>query len=208
MLVEIDPVSGALRLDDDGLAALDSPSPAPEHPDLRAALGSMAVRAVLAARQAPVVTLDLVVAGPDTRLTHRAWVDEQWAGLQLQVRPGVHQLMAVPPGHLAAGLVRLVRLRPRRVDERTDVPFPRSRLDDLVATEQPLRAAALADAGAELAWRLEVGSADGGQVLTATDGAGGLHLAEAGQDVLRAVSNTTGYRLLSTVLPVGEAAVS
>lgn len=208
MLAEVDPVSGALRLDDDGLAALDSPSPAPEHPDLRAALASVPVRAVLAARQAPLASLDLVVAGPDSRLDHRVWVDEQWAGLRLQVRAGLHQLMAVPPGHLTAGLVRLVRLRPRRVDERADVPFPRSRLDDLVATERTLRTAALADAGAELAWRLEVGSADGGQVLTATDGAGGLRLAEAGQDVLRAVSNTAGYRILSTVLPVGEAALS
>jgi hypothetical protein len=141
------------------------------------------------------------VAGRESSLTHRAWVDPTTATLLLGVRPGLLQLMAVPPAHLAASLVRLTRLRPRRVGGRLDVPFATSRLGELVDPDPVLRTAALTDAGAELAWRLAVSWSGGRQAVTAVDGVGGVRLADPGADTLRAVTNTDVYRILATALP-------
>lgn len=201
MLVELDPASGTVRVDADGLEALATPGPRPRSPEVAAALESATVRRVLAARHEPLATMGLVVAGRDSLLTHRIWAGEEWAGLLLQVRTGLHQLMAVPPGHLAAALTRLARLRPRRVDVREDVPFPGARVDELVDSDPARRAPALTEAGADVAWRLQVRTGATGLATTVTDGPAGARVADPEGDVLRAVSNTTVYRILATALP-------
>lgn len=201
MLVELDQTSGAVRVDADGLAALESADSHPSSPEVRAALESATVRRVLAASQAPLATMDLVVAGRDSRLAHRIRVGEEWAGLLLQVRSGLHQLMAVPPGHLAAALTRLVRLRPRRVDGREDLPYAGARVDELVDSDPDRRTPALTEAGADVAWRLLVRAGGTELGTTVTDGPAGARVADPEADVLRAVSNTTVYRILATALP-------
>lgn len=203
MLVEVDEGSGVVRLDDEGVAALTRPATTDgaSDPAVRTLLGSGRYDAALAALREPVVTMDLVVAASGSRLTHTASVVPETAAVLLGVRPGLHQLMAMPPAYLTAALVRLTGLEPRRVAERTDVPFPQTRLGELVAEDPEQRTATLAEVGADLAWRLEVRWATGSQQLTATDGRDGVRIAGPGEDVLRAVTNTTVYRILSTTLP-------
>jgi hypothetical protein len=203
MLIELDAESGAVRLDDEGFAALLAAARADSGADAAAvaALESERLGWALTAVDRPVVTLELVVAGAASSLTHRAWVDRDCAALLLGVREGLLQLMAAPPAYVASSLVRLTRLQPRRVDERVDVPFPASRLPDLVDPDPARRTAALADAGAEVAWQLAITWTGGRRELTAVDGPGGVRLAEPGGDTLRAVTNTELYRILTTALP-------
>ncbi|MCD4525271.1 hypothetical protein [Nocardioides sp. cx-173] len=188
MLVETDAASGAVRLDDEGLAALlagEQPGPEP----------------LLAVIAEPTVTLGLAVAGVETRLEHRAWVTRESAALLLGVRPGLFQLMAHDPAFLTAALVRLTRMRPRRVEDREPVDLPAERLPDLVAADETVRRAALAAAGADFAWHLSLRWQGGQRDLVAVDGPRGLHLGDPAAPRLVPVSNTTAYRILSTALP-------
>lgn len=204
MLIESDHDTGAVRVDEEGLAALLSAArgdDATPHPDAVTALASGRLDAAVAAIGAPLVTLGLVVAGTSTRLEHRAWVTPQGAALLLGVRPGVFQLMAQDPAFLTAALVRLTRMRPRRVAERAVVEVAAERLPDLVAPDEAPRRAALGEAGADFAWHLSARWDGGGRDLVAVDGPRGLQLAEPGTARLVPVSNTTAYRILSTLLP-------
>lgn len=147
------------------------------------------------------MNLDLVVAGPDTRLTHRLDVGPEACTLLLGVHEGTHQRVEEARGLVPAALVRLTRLRPRRV---TDPAPPMAADDDLVAAlvaeDAGVRRRALERVGAEVAWRLT------GDVpaLTAVDGPAGLLLLEDG--VLRPTTNTAVYRrLVSYVNDAGSA---
>lgn len=198
-----------VRLDDDGLATLldlaqgGAPDPAAltgiVDPGLGPPLGPALAPALDTVRE-PRVTLDLVVAGT-SRLTHRAWVTPEHAVLVLGVRPDLHQLMVLPPSHLAAALVRLTRLRPRRTGERAERPCPRDALRLLVDPDPEVRGPALQRVGASVAWRWGVAWSQGRSEVTGVDGENGLFLADAEAEVLRPVSNTTAYRIFSTVLP-------
>lgn len=200
-----EPTLAPVRLDDDGLATLldlaqggatDPAAPRGiDDPGLGRALGP-----ALDIVREPDVTLDLVVAGT-SRLTHRAWVTPECAVLVLGVRPDLHQLMALPPSHLAAALVRLTRLRPRRAGERARRPCPRDALRLLVDPDPEVRIPALQRMGASVAWRLGVAWSQGRREVTGVDGEDGLFLADADGEVLRPVSNTAAYRIFSTVLP-------
>lgn len=155
----------------------------------------------------PLLTLALVVAGPEVRLEHHGTVDQTTARLRLGVRPGRTRELTEDPAHLTAALVRLTRMRPRRTPRREEVPFPAARLPELVGPEAATRRAALAEAGAGFAWHLSArwGAHGDGVELTATDGPTGLFLADPGHDLLRPVSNTQAYRVLSTLLPLAAA---
>ena len=99
MLIEVDPDSGAVRVDEEGFEALRARAdPA------------------LAVVDDPLVTLSLAVAGPEVRLRHRGWIDRDTATLLVGVRPDVFQVVNLPPAFLTAALVRLTRIRPRWPD--------------------------------------------------------------------------------------------
>lgn len=206
-MTEVSPAP--VRLDDDGLATLldlahgGAADPAALTrilgPGLDPPLG-LGLDAALDTVREPDVAIDLVVAGT-SRLTHRAWVTPERTVLVLGVRPDLHQLMVLPPSHLAAALVRLTRLRPRRTGERGERPCPRDTLRLLIDPDPEVRCPALQGVGASLAWRLGVAWSQGRREVTGVDGEGGLFLADAGAEVLRPVSNTAAYRIFSTVLP-------
>jgi hypothetical protein len=204
MLIDLDPTSGALRLDDEGVTALLEAARqdgAADHPDAVAALAADHLRAAVAVIREPAVTLRLVVAGEAVRLEHRGWLTPGAGALLLGVRPGLWQLMALDPAFLAAALVRLTRMRPRRrVDGPGDRPAA-GRLADLVDPDPGLRRAALSAAGAQLAWQLRLEWPGGEREATAVDGPQGIHLADPATGELRPASNTEVYRVLSTALP-------
>lgn len=209
-MIEVDAGASVLRLDDDGLATLLASVAAAADPDpeLVAALDaagttSLLDAALLDTAREPEVVLDLVVAGTSTMLAHRAWVDPDRAVLVLGVRPGSHQVMVIPPGHLAAALVRMTRLRPRRTGPRAPRSHPSAGLAALVSADEGVRASALGEVDAGFAWRLGVAWADSGRSeITAIDGRDGLFWAD--EDALHPVSNTTAYRAFATVLTAGE----
>lgn len=178
--VRADP--GVLRLDDEGLASY---------------LGS---------RSGSEVELDLVVAGSAAVLRHRVLAVPEEAVVVLGVRPGLHQVMVVPPSHVAAALVRLTRMRPRPTGARTPRRFPAAGLAALVDDDPEVRVPALREVGAGFAWRLGVQWADGARrSVHAVDGADGLFWADPVDEVLDPVSNTLAYRAFSTVLTAGDA---
>ena len=202
MLVEVDGESGAVSLDAAGWEALLAAHRGAEtaHPDAVLAVASGRLDPALDAVAAPAATASWVVAGPQVRLEHRAWVDQRTAALLLGVRDDRYRLLASHPAFLTAALVRTTRLRPHRQQQETPTPFPSDRLPELVAADPELRRRALTDAGAGFAWHL-VGDGPAGQgALTATAGDAGVCLADTEQGLLRPASNTTVYRLLSTLL--------
>lgn len=206
MLVDLDHESGAVRLDQAGLDSLlaaaghDGHESRGGHPDAVLALGSGRLDAAMEAIARPLVTVDLTVAGIDTRLEHRAWLTPGAGALLLGVRPGLFQLTSFDPAFLTAALVRMTRMRPRRgTAPGRLLRFPVSRLPELVGSDDEPRRRALADAGADFAWHLTARWDGGDRDLTAVDGPRGLHLATAG--ALQATSNTRAYRILSTLLP-------
>lgn len=208
-MIEVDAGSGVLRLDDDGLGALLASVAGDPDPELVAALDaagatSLVDAALLDTAREPEVVLDLVVAGTSTMLAHRAWVDPDRAVVVLGVRPGLHQLMVLPPAHLAAALVRMTRLRPRRTGPRTPRSHPSAGLAALVSADAGVRGSALGEVDAGFAWRLGVAWAGSRRSeITAVDGRDGLFWADDG--ALHPVSNTTAYRAFATVLTAGEA---
>lgn len=193
-MIELDPDSGAMRVDDDGLAALLS-GPDPD---------SVPLPLVRTLRE-PDVALELVVAGNSALLRHRVFAAPDQAVAVLGVRPGLHQVMALPPGHVAAALVRLTRLRPRRTTSRDERTLPTAGADSLLSDDVATRRHSLGEVGADVAWRLAASwSGDRRQSVTAIDGPDGLFWADATREVLAPVSNTSAYRAFATVLTAGE----
>lgn len=206
MAGETDPSTGVARLDEDtlqaalGAAAGDSSRLAA----VTEASGAPLPDAVLTTLADPVVEVVLEVASAPQVLRHRVWLRPGHAVLVLAVRPGLLQLVEQPPDRLTAALVRLTRMRPRRRRAAGTTSLPGDRLPELVAAGPDVRRAALADAGADFAWRLRATWDGGGRLLTAVDGPRGLHL--AGPDgSLVPTSNTEAYRILSVLLPTDDA---
>jgi hypothetical protein len=204
MLVELTAAADLLRTDGAGfdalLAARDSPEDAA--PDVRSALTALAggpLDRALAVAAAPAVSFVLTVAGRDTRLVHRAWLDGSGCALLLGVHEDLFQLVPHDPPFLTAAFVRLARLRPRR---RTLTPTPAPGDDDTVRAlldpDAGTRRTALDRLDAGYAWQLRGGE---GATLTVVDGRSGVRVHAPGTATLEPTTNTAIYRLLSTVVP-------
>lgn len=202
MWADLDPATGGGRLDDEAREALvGAVRGAAVGADVPAWLADAGLRTLLAPVAEPLAELDMVVAGADTRLRHQVWVGEAAAVVALAVRADLHQLLVVPPGHLAAGLARMARLTVRRHHTREDRSWPAARTPQLVTPDAEVRTRALADAGGAFAWHLAVAGTQA-PGLTGVDGPGGLFWADPVEDLLRPASNTATYRLFSTAVPL------
>lgn len=196
--------SGAVRLGPSDFetlvnAARDGSVDAP--PEAKEALADERLDGLMDVILRPSAELRLVVAGPDTRLVHRGWLADGALVLLLGLRPDLLQLTKTPSAFLTATLVRLTRMRPRHLPpERVPADFAAARLDELVSPDPRLRARALADADADYAWRLDLSSNGRERALIAVDGELGLRLAYPNEDRLVPITNTFGYRVLSTAL--------
>lgn len=194
---------GAVRLDDAGVATLlagDDLDPATAARLERAGMGS-----ALDTVRRPLVTLEVLVAGSSRQL-HRVAVDADHAALLLAVRPGLHQLLVVPPSHVAAALVRITRSGPRRASGGGPRPAPSDAVTRLLSDDAGVRHDALRDASATLAWRLRVGWDGEHRDLVVVDATDGLHVVDEDEGTLLPVSATTLYRVFTTSLPPGALA--
>lgn len=192
---------GVVRLDDAGVAAL-----LPGGPDLdggtRHELERGGLGPALETLRRPLVTLEVLLAGTSLQ-RHRAAVDAERAVVLLAVRPGLHQLMVLPPSHLAAALVRITRTGPRRASGGEQRTAPAEAATRLLAADDDVRRQALHESGATLAWRLRVGWGDEHRDLVVVDGPDGLHVVDDEAGALLPVSATSLYRVFSTALPPG-----
>lgn len=212
MRLDLHAGTGALRLDEAGFDALvaatapggSPPAPVPAAvPAVAAVLADGRWRTALEVVHAATARLTLTVAGPDARLVHRGWVRPDGCVLLLAVHGDERQLVLHHPAFLAAGLVRLTRIRPRRLEhERSPVPLDAWTRDHLTTADPAIRQAALGAAGAGFAWRLELRAGDREQVLTAVDGSGGIHVHDPDAGVLLPTTNTAVFRVLSALVPV------
>ena len=189
---------GVVRLDDAGVAALLGG----DELDLAVtpALDRAGLRPVMDTVRRPVVTLEVLVAGSSLQL-HRVAVDAERAVVLLAVRPGLQQLMVLPPSHVAAALVRVTRTGPRRGSgSGRRRAAPSQAAARLLSVDADVRRDVLHEAGATLAWRLRVGWNGEHRDLVVVDGTDGPHVVDDGGALLP-VSATTLYRVFSTALP-------
>lgn len=189
---------GVVRLDDAGVAALLS-GDGLDRATTRA-LGGAGIAPAVETLRGPVVTLEVLIAGAELQL-HRAAVDAQRAVVLLSVRPGLHQLMVLPPSHVAAALVRMTRTGPRRAPAGERRTAPAEAAARLLSADGDERRHVLHEIGATLAWRLRVGWQGEQRDLVAVDGPDGSHVLDADAGALQPVSATTLYRVFATVLP-------
>jgi hypothetical protein len=192
---------GVVRLDDAGVTALlagDDVVDASTARDLERA----GLRPAMDTLREPLVTLEVLVAGTSLQV-HRAAVDAGRAVLLLAVRPGLHQLMVLPPSHLAAALVRMTRVGPRRVPAREPRPAPAGGSTGLLSADAGVRQRALEEAAATLAWRLRVGWDGEHRDVVAVDGPAGPHVLDEDARLLVPVTATSIYRIFATALPPG-----
>lgn len=192
---------GVVRLDDLGVAALLG-GDGPDDPDAVRELERAGLGPALQTLRRPLVTVEVLVAGSSIQ-HHRAGVDVERAVVLLAVRPGLHQLMVLPPSHLAAALVRMTRTGPRRTAEGEPRTAPADAVERLLSADDAVRRQALQEAGAALAWRLRVGWAGEHRDLVVVDGPDGAHVVDDEGGVLLPVSATSLYRVFSTALPSG-----
>ncbi|GAA1136578.1 hypothetical protein [Nocardioides aquiterrae] len=208
MLVELTAEADLLRTDGAGFGALLAAHSSPPDslqdaaPDVRSVLTAMAggpLDRALAVAAAPLVSFVLTVAGPDTRLVHRAWLNGSGCALLLGVHEDLFQLVPHDPAFLTAALVRLARLRPRRRSaEPTSAPADDGTVRALLAPDPGTRRVALDRLDAGYAWQLR---GPDGATLTVVDGRSGVrvHVPETG--TFEPTTSTAIYRVLSTVVP-------
>lgn len=195
---------GVVRLDDAGVAAL-LPGGDDLDPGTARDLARAGLRPALETLRRPLVTLEVLVAGASLQL-HRASVDAERAVVLLAVRPGLHQLMVLPPSHLAAALVRMTRTGPRRTSGTQRRTAPAEASTRLLSADAGVRELVLHEAGATLAWRLRVGWDGAHRDLVAVDGPDGLHVLDEDTGTLLPVTATALYRVFTTALPPGALA--
>ncbi|MCY7402424.1 MAG: hypothetical protein LH477_15980 [Nocardioides sp.] len=188
---------GVVRLDDEGVAALLGGD---DHLAVLPHMERAGLRTAQDTLRRPVVTLEVLVAGSSLQL-HRVAVDAERAVLLLAVRPGLHQLMVLPPSHVAAALVRMTRTGPRACGSGRRAA-PAQAAARLLSADADERRDVLLEAGAALAWRLRVVWNGERRDLVVVDGTDGLHVLDD-EEALLPVSATTLYRVFSTALPPG-----
>jgi len=95
---------GAVRLDPSGFEALVDAArhgSAGAPPQAKEALADERLDGVMSVMLDPAAVLRLVVAGPDTRLEHRGWIEAEWAVSELGRRAKYYQLTAAGRKQLA-----------------------------------------------------------------------------------------------------------
>ena len=189
---------GVVRLDDAGVAALLPGGDDADRATVRD-LERAGLRPALETLRHPLVTVEVLVAGATVEL-HRVAVDAEHAVVLLPVRPGLHQLMVLPPSHLAAALVRMTRTGPRTASARERRTAPAQAATRLLSADAGVRQAVLQEVGATLAWRLRVDWDDEHRDLVAVDGPDGVHVLDEEAGALLPASATMLYRVFSTVL--------
>jgi hypothetical protein len=148
----------------------------------------------------PLITLEVLVAG-DAVQHHRVAVDIDRAVLLLAVRPGLNQLMVLPPAHLAAALTRITRIGPRRHAAAGSQQVPTQFASALLDSGADVRRVALDEVGANVVWRLRVDRPEGQHDLIVVDGPSGIRVLDDEQHVVLPTSATTLYRVFATALP-------
>ncbi|HEV2798065.1 MAG TPA: hypothetical protein VGV65_10640 [Nocardioides sp.] len=191
---------GVVRLDDATVTTLLDPGSGDLDPRVLGDLDAAGVLAAVETIRRPLVSVEVVVAGAALQV-HRALVDPQRAVLLLAVRPGLHQLMVVPPSHLAAALVRMTRTGPRRSSGSRSRPAPDDAAARLLAEDDEARLGVLREVGATLGWRLRVRWDGDHRDLVVLDCADGWHVLDDEEGALLPTSATTLYRVFSTALP-------
>lgn len=197
MITETD---GVVRLDDATVTVLLATDARDVDPRVVTELDGAGVLPALATLRRPLVSMEVLVAGSSIQV-HRALVDADRAVLLLAVRPGQHQLMVVPPAHLAAALLRMTRTGPRRSSGTQPRPAPEDAVLRLLSEDDDVRHHALREVGATLAWRLRVRWRSEHRDLVVVDSAGGLRVLDDDAGALLPTSATTLYRVFSTALP-------
>jgi len=189
---------GVVRLDDAGVAAVLGDGDLDDAATAELAAAGLGPALVTVRR--PIVTLEVRVAGSSTQV-HRIAVDAERAVVLLAVRPGLHQLMVLPPSHVAAAVVRITRIGPRRSPAGGPRPAPADAVARLLSDDSAVRHDALRAASATLAWRLRVAWDAEHRDLVVVDGTDGMHVLDEEDGALLPVSATTLYRVFSTALP-------
>lgn len=199
--VTADP-GGVVRLDDATVTALLAAESGDVDPGTLRELDVAGALPALETLRRPLVSMEVVVAGSSLQV-HHARVDAERAVLLLAVRPGLHQLMVLPPAHLAAALVRMTRTGPRRSTGTQQRPAPEGTTVRLLSEDRDVRHGVLREVGATFAWRLRVRRDREHRDLLVVDAADGLHVLDDEAGVLRPTTATTLYRVFSTALPPG-----
>ena len=189
---------GVVRLDDAGVAAVLGDGDLDDAATAELAAAGLGPALVTVRR--PIVTLEVRVAGSSTQV-HRIAVDAERAVVLLAVRPGLHQLMVLPPSHVAAAVVRITRIGPRRSPAGGPRPAPADAVARLLSDDSAVRHDALRAASATLAWRLRAAWDAEHRDLVVVDGTDGMHVLDEEDGALLPVSATTLYRVFSTALP-------
>jgi len=189
---------GVVRLDDAGVAAVLGDDDLDDAATAELAAAGLGPALVTVRR--PIVTLEVRVAGSSTQV-HRIAVDAERAVVLLAVRPGLHQLMVLPPSHVAAAVVRITRIGPRRSPAGGPRPAPADAVARLLSDDADVRHDALRAASATLAWRLRAAWDAEHRDLVVVDGTDGMHVLDEEDGALLPVSATTLYRVFSTALP-------
>ena len=189
---------GVVRLDDAGVAAVLGDGDLDDAATAELAAAGLGPALVTVRR--PIVTLEVRVAGSSTQV-HRIAVDAERAVVLLAVRPGLHQLMVLPPSHVAAAVVRITRTGPRRSPAGGPRPAPADAVARLLSDDSAVRHDALRAASATLAWRLRAAWDAEHRDLVVVDGTDGMHVLDEEDGALLPVSATTLYRVFSTALP-------
>lgn len=149
--MRIDVDDQVIRLDRAGFDELVGEA---ERPEDSAALRVPGVPQAISAVRNPVVQLNVDVAGHAAVQTHRVWVDHDMAAFLLAVHDGEHQLMAVPPALVAAGLARVLRVGPQPVGPRAARAVDAELLADLFHPDELRRGSAFTILDLDFAWNL------------------------------------------------------
>lgn len=173
-----------------------------ERPTGHEAFGVPGVAEAIEAVRDPAAHLDLDVAGPALVQHHRVWVDHEMSAFLLGVREDEHQLLAVPPALLGAGLARVLRIGPRPVGPREPREVDEDLLEDLFHDDEMRRRSAYAGLDAHLAWNMGLFWPEGRRWFSVVDGPSGLWWVEgeAGARVLTPTTATEVWRVLSSLL--------
>lgn len=204
-------VSGdVVRLDNADFFRLVHEPEAPEH---REALSVPDMAEGLEAVRAPLIHVDVLIAGAARVARHHVWLTEGVALFLLTVREPTRQVLVTPPGHVPSGLARMLRLGPRPTPAREPMTVDGADLEKVFDVEDAdatdVRESLLESWESTGAWSVVVAYGEEERRTLFLDGPQGLRLVlpdpepptpdEAWQAV--PISATTAWRQLCSLLP-------